>query len=83
MGPLRLIVEKEWIKNDVFYDMLLQKAYALDADDAINIKIETIIKTTKDSNNVVNKSYIYIVNGLAIKYTDTLLVSPNPSFTSP
>lgn len=88
VGPIRVTTEKEfknskWSGNNITYDMLLQEAYSMDADDVINIKIDTIIKTTKDSNNVVNKSYSYIANGLAIKYTDALLVTPTPLLNSP
>jgi hypothetical protein len=91
VGPIRVTAEREfngseWSGNKITYDMLLQKAYAMDADDIINVKIDTIVKTTEsteNSNKIVKKTYSYIANGLAIKYTDALLVNPTPFLTSP
>ena len=88
IGPIRATSERqfngsEWSGNKITYDMLLQKAHDIDADDVINVKIDTVIKTTKNSNEVIKKTYTYIANGLAIKYTDALLVPPTPLLTSP
>jgi ABC-type cobalt transport system substrate-binding protein len=91
VAPIRVTAEKvfngsEWSGNEITYDLLLQKAYEMEADDVINIKIDTSIKTTKiteNNNEVIKKTYNYIANGLAIKYTDALQVTPTPSLVSP
>lgn len=91
VGPIRATAERnfdgfKWSGNKITYDMLLKRAHEMDADDVINIKIDTIIKTTKtsqDNKDIVKKSYNYTANGLAIKYTGTLPVVPTINTTTP
>lgn len=61
VGPIRATSERkfngsEWSGNKITYDMLLQKAYAMDADDVINVKIDTIIKTSESTEIAIKLS---------------------------
>ncbi len=85
VGPIRVLLNtKNPLPNDeaiaaITYDKLLKEAYALGADDIVNIRIDYIgTKSTSGSPlgmtspNVTSNSKTYIVNALAIKYTDAV-----------
>lgn len=87
VGPIRMTSERsfngtKWSGSKITYDMLLQKAHEMNADDVINIKIDTT-KTTEDSNLITKETYNYTANGLAINYTEALMVAPTISIQNP
>lgn len=57
-------------ENLISYDQLLQKAYALGADDVINVRVDKRRKTTLPRGNSPLRTYV--VNALAIKYTNAV-----------
>lgn len=70
VGPIRYSIQipvKNMGQNVVSYDRLLEAAYRLGGDDVINVRVDKSSKTDFGGTRTT-----YIVNALAIKYTDTL-----------
>ena len=70
--------------SKITFEMLMQEAQKLNADDIINVKIDVnpireIVSTDKQSETITKTTYNYTATALAIKYTNAI---PNSSINT-